>query len=108
MRRFPVLIAAVLLVVFALPAFAGGEPDGAAVFKAKCAMCHGPDGSGQTTMGKTMKLRDLRSAEVQKATDKEWTSLIADGKGKMPAYKEKLQPAEISALVAHMRSIATK
>ncbi len=31
--------------------------DGAAVYKAKCAGCHGTDGSGQTAMGKAMKLR---------------------------------------------------
>src|SRR5258706_2509401 len=37
--------------------------DRAAVYKAKCAGCHGADGSGQTAMGKAMKLRDLGSAE---------------------------------------------
>lgn len=88
------------------PAFAGGGgPDGAAIYKAKCAMCHGPDGAGQTTMGKNLKLRDLRSAEVQKQTDAELVKWIADGKGKMPAYKGKLTPAEIDALVAFMRTL---
>ena len=79
--------------------------DGAALYKAKCAMCHGADGSGATPMGKSMKLRDLRSPEVQKQTDAELTKVTADGKGKMPAYKGKLSDAEISALVAHMRSL---
>ena len=35
--------------------------DGASDFKGKCAMCHGADGKGDTSMGKTMKLRDLDS-----------------------------------------------
>lgn len=79
--------------------------DGAAIYKSKCAMCHGPDGAGQTTMAKNMKLRDLRTADVQKQTDAELTKWIADGKGRMPAYKTKLSAADISALVAFIRSI---
>jgi mono/diheme cytochrome c family protein len=79
--------------------------DGAAVYKAKCAMCHGPDGAGQTTMGKNMKLRDLGSADVQKQSDADLTKITADGKGKMPAYKAKLSADEITAVVAHIRSM---
>jgi len=63
------------------------------------------NGSGDTAMGKAMKLRDLRSPEVQKQTDAELTKITADGKGKMPAYKGKLTDAEITALVAHMRAL---
>jgi cytochrome c6 len=96
-----VLTAAMLLIVPA--AFAAA--DGAALYKAKCASCHGADGSGQTAMGKAMKLRDLRSAEVQKLSDAELTKVTADGKGKMPAYKGKLTDDEIKALVAHMRTL---
>ena len=96
-----------LCILIAAPsAFAGGSgSDGAAIYKAKCAMCHGPDGAGQTTMGKNMKLRDLRSADVQKQTDAELLKWIADGKGKMPAYKGKLTPADIDALVAFIRTL---
>lgn len=83
----------------------GGGSDGAAIYKAKCAMCHGPDGAGQTTMGKNMKLRAFGSAEVQKQTDAELVKWIADGKGKMPAYKAKLTPADIDALVALIRTM---
>ena len=78
--------------------------DGAATYKAKCAMCHGADGKGQTTMGKSMKLRDLGSPEVQKQTDKELYDWTADGKAKMPAYKDKLSEADIQALVTFMRT----
>src|SRR5690349_1573943 len=81
------------------------QADGAATYKAKCAMCHGPDGAGQTPMGKNLKLRDLRSAEVQKQTDAELVKWITDGKGKMPAYKGKLAPAEIDAVVAFIRTL---
>src|SRR3954447_6814728 len=96
-----VLTAAILLIVPA--AFAAA--DGAALYKAKCASCHAANGNGDTAMGKAMKLRDLRSPEVQKQTDAELTKVTADGKGKMPAYKGKLTDAEITALVAHMRAL---
>jgi mono/diheme cytochrome c family protein len=104
-----IALIAVCILIAAPSAFAGGSgSDGAAVYKAKCAMCHGPDGAGQTPMGKNLKLRDLRSAEVQKQTDKELYDWTAVGKGKMPAYKDKLSDEEIKALVAHMRTFAKK
>jgi mono/diheme cytochrome c family protein len=98
---------AIAILTLALPVSLLGA-DGAATYKAKCASCHAADGSGQTPMGKSMKLRDLRSPEVQKQTDKELFAVTADGKGKMPAYKTKLSEAEINALVAHMRELAKK
>ena len=82
--------------------------DGAAIYKAKCASCHGADGKGQTPMGKKMGLRDLGSPEVQKQTDKQLYDWTAIGKGKMPGYKDKLTDEEIKALVAHMRTFAKK
>ena len=103
MKKIAFLVLAILIVVPS--AFAGGGPDGAALYKTKCAMCHGPDGAGQTTMGKNLKLRDFRSADVQKQTDAELAKWIADGKGKMPAYKSKLSAEEINALVAFIRTL---
>ena len=91
----------ILVVALAPIAFAA---DGAAIYKAKCASCHGADGKGQSPMGKKMNLRDLGSPEVQKQTDKELYDWTADGKGKMPGYKDKLTADEIKALVAHMRT----
>jgi mono/diheme cytochrome c family protein len=99
-------VAAVILAA-ALPAFAAA-PDGAALYKAKCAMCHGADGSGQTPVGKSMKVRDLRSPEVQKKTDIELTKLISGGKGKMPAFGQKLTTAEIQSIIAQIRTLSSK
>ena len=80
--------------------------DGAAIYKATCASCHGANGDGQTTaIGKKMNLRHLGSPEVQKQTDAELYAWTADGKNKMPAYKSKLSEAEIKALVAFMRTL---
>ena len=97
------IVIAILLTAL-IPA-AASAADGKAIYKAKCASCHAEDGSGQSPMGKKMNLRDLGSPEVQAQTDKELYAWTADGKGKMPAYKSKLDEAEINALVAHMRSM---
>jgi len=98
-------IAVFLTFVLAMPLLADATPDGGAIFKSKCAMCHGPDGSGQTAMGRSLKLRDLGSADVQRQTDAQLIAIVADGKEKMPAYKGKLSPDEISQLVAHIRTL---
>jgi cytochrome c6 len=99
-----------LLVAAALPFLATPvrAQDGAALFKTKCAACHGADGAGDTSMGKTLKLRDLRSTDVQKQTDAQLTDIITNGKNKMPAYKGKLTDDQIKQLVAAIRDIAKK
>jgi len=82
--------------------------DGESVYKAKCAMCHAADGSGSTAIGKAMKLRDLRSEDVQKQTDEQLIDITANGKAKMPAYKGKLTDEEIKQVVAFIRELAKK
>src|SRR6059058_1605153 len=101
-RRAAIFVVLMAVFVIAAPVFAA-DPDGAALYKSKCAMCHGPDGSGQTPMGKSVKLRDLHSADVQKLTDAELSKVISDSKGKMPPYKNKMSAAEINAVVAYLR-----
>src|SRR5258708_37618544 len=103
MRTRLTRIVAILSLALALPVFAAS--DGAALYKAKCTSCHGADGSGQTPVGKSMKIRDLRSAEVQKQTDLELTKIIAGGKGKMPAYGKQLSDTELAAVIAHIRTL---
>lgn len=104
-RKILVLLTIVGLVAFSLPALADAGPDAAGIYKAKCAMCHGADGAGQTPTGKAMKVRDLRSPEVQKMSDKDLAAAIRDGKGKMTAFKGKLSEPDIEALVGFIRAL---
>jgi mono/diheme cytochrome c family protein len=76
------------------------------VYLDKCANCHSKDGSGTTAKGKKLELKDLRSKDVQKATDAKWFELIAKGKGEMDGYQKELKDEEIKALIAYMRSFA--
>src|SRR6185369_11441827 len=104
MNKRLISLAALIALMISLPAFA----DGAATYKTKCSSCHGADGSGQTPVGKSMKIRDLRSPEVQKQTDLELTKVIAGGKGKMPPYGKQLSSPDIEALIAHIRTLKGK
>jgi cytochrome c6 len=78
---------------------------GADTFKARCAMCHGPDGKGDTAMGKKFGLKDLGSAEVQATSDADLTAIITKGKDKMPEYGSKLSKEQIDGLVKYVRSL---
>lgn len=94
--------------VIALVAASAFAADGAAVYKSKCQACHAANGSGDTPVGKSMKVADLRSAQVQKLTDVELTKVIAGGKGKMPAYGKTLSTADIEAVIAFIRTLKAK
>ncbi len=96
---------AVLLVVLGLAFSTSAWAGGPETFKAKCAMCHGADGSGDTAMGKKLNIKSLGSAEVQKQTDAQLTDIISKGKDKMPAYSGKLSADDIKALVAFIRTL---
>lgn len=82
--------------------------DAATTFKEKCAGCHAPDGSGNTTIGTKLKMRDLHSPDVQKQTDAQLTDIITNGKSPMPGYKGKITDAQIKELVGYVRGLAKK
>jgi mono/diheme cytochrome c family protein len=58
-KMIVLLIVIALAVSIALPAFAA---DGAATYKAKCAMCHGPDGAGK--VGPALKGTSLTADQI--------------------------------------------
>src|ERR1700680_82191 len=84
------------------------ETDAASLFKSKCVMCHGEDGSGNTPSGKALKAKDLRSEETQKKSDAEIAEVITKGRNKMPAFAQKLKPDQIQQLVAYVRQLPKK
>ena len=76
--------------------------DASALFKSKCAACHGADGTG-SAMGKKMGAHDFTSADVQKMSDAELADIITNGKSKMPKHGS-LSPEEVKGLVAYIRT----
>ena len=89
--------------VLAIPVIASAA-DAAENWKTMCAKCHGQNGEGK----KPMKTKDYGDATVQASfTDEEAFNATKNGvpNTKMPAYAEKLSDADITALVAHIRSL---
>jgi cytochrome c553 len=73
-----------------------------------CAKCHGPDGKGDTKMGKKAGVKDMTTAEYQ-SEFKEDKAVHAIKNGLKDGEKEKMKPNailsddEIAGLVAHIR-----
>lgn len=96
---------AVLTVALVFSATTFAADSGADVFKSKCAACHGAEGKGDTAMGKSMKLKDLGSEDVQKMSDADLTTVIEKGKKPMPAYEGKLTKEQITDVVKYIRTL---
>jgi mono/diheme cytochrome c family protein len=71
--------------------------DASGIYKAKCAMCHGADGT-------KIASHDLQGATAQGMSDADLSALITNGKGKMPASKS-LKPEDVKGLVAYIRTL---
>jgi len=104
---YRVVVVAILSAAVFLGPVAKADDSGGSTYKAKCSACHGPDGKGETATGKSMKVKDLASDEVQKLSDADLSAAITNGKGKMPAYKT-LTSEQLKSLVAYTRSFAKK
>ena len=94
--KIPLIAVMVLASTFAFA-------DGASLWKAKCASCHGANGEGKSAM----KTPDMSLPATQKQTDAQLKTTISDGKkdkSTMPAYKGKLTDAEMDSLVQYIRT----
>ena len=100
-------ILSITLLPFCVPA-ARAQGDAEATFKAKCAGCHGADGSANTPAAKALGVRDFHSPDVQKESDAELADIIAKGKNKMPKYADKLKDTEIKDLASYVRALGKK
>ena len=97
------LTTSVILAIIVASSGAVFGADAGALWAQHCASCHGKDGSGSTTMGKKLGLKDY--TKEQGFSDAEATNAIKNGKGKMKAYKDKFSDADVKALVAYVRSL---
>ena len=95
-----------LAVVFALPV--GAQSDAEKNYKARCAGCHGLDGSASTKAGRNTGAHDFRAPDTDIETDANLIQIITKGKKKMPKFEEKLKPKEIKELVAYIRGFSKK
>ena len=101
-------IALLPLFLFAFPHFAAAQSDGQKLYDTNCAKCHGPDGTGNTVIGKAVGAKDLNSAEAKKLTDAEIHTQIDQGKGNMPPFGGALNKAQIDSLIPIVRAFGKK
>jgi cytochrome c6 len=100
------IVAVSLLTVSSTMVFA--QSSGADIYKSKCQMCHGADGSGNTPAGKSTKARPFDSPEVLKLSDDDLIKVTKSGRGKMPAYAGKLTDDQIKDVIAHIHTLQKK
>jgi len=85
-----------------IPTALFAQSGGAEIFQLKCVMCHGPDGTKEST---AMGTKSLTSPDVQKLSADELATAISNGKGKMPAYKGKLTDDQIKAVAEYVKTL---
>jgi mono/diheme cytochrome c family protein len=107
--KLVLLIGAIALALFLiLPNLSWAADDGAAIYKSKCAMCHGTDLAGKPAA----KAPSLVSDEAKKASDAELTEMIANGgkdKKPMHAFASKgVTPDQIKMVIAYIREAQKK
>lgn len=76
--------------------------------RAKCAVCHGEDGAGNTRQGKETHAPDLRAPATQNLPDTELRARIRAGHAHMPSFKSALKEEQVTVLLYYIRSLAPK
>jgi cytochrome c6 len=94
--------------VLASSVVCAAQGPGADTYKSKCQMCHAADGSGSTPAGKSTKAVPFSAPEILSKSDADLIAITKNGKGKMPAYASKLTDAQITDVVAYIRTLQKK
>jgi cytochrome c6 len=104
MKKYIIHAATIGLVVF-FASLTSVAQTGADTYKAKCQMCHGATGLGDTPAGKTMKARPFNLPDVLKESDADLFTVIKSGKNKMPAFAGKLTDAQMNDVLAFVHTL---
>lgn len=109
MTKLVILIVMIALALFLIvPNLSWAADDGAAIYKAKCAACHGADLAGKPAA----KIPSLVSDDAKKVSDADLTDAIANG-GKVKkathAYANKgVTPDQVKMVVSYIREAQKK
>jgi|ERR1700686_1609570 len=78
-----------------------------AAYEKNCKLCHGANGEGGPVKledGTKLKVPNLREGHALRHPDSDFVKQITKGGDGMPAFGEKLKPAEINDLVRFVRN----
>jgi mono/diheme cytochrome c family protein len=87
---------------------AGSAADGAAIFKAHCAKCHGDAGKSDTAIGKSMKVPALAGDAKIAAMSAPEIAGVIKGNAKHPAAIKSLSADDVNAVAAFVKDLAGK
>jgi len=99
--KLMMLVMAIAVALFVLiPNLSWAADDGAALYKSKCAACHGADAAGKPAA----KIPSLISEDAKKASDDDLAKSVAE-KAKHPATIKSFPPDQVKAVVSYIRSL---
>jgi cytochrome c553 len=101
MTKLAMLVLTIAVALFILiPSLSWAADDGATLFKAKCAACHGADGAGKPAA----KIPSLVSDEAKKMSDADLAKAVTE-KPKHAGIAKSLTPDQVKMVVSYIRSI---
>lgn len=98
--KLVMLVLTIAVALFILIPNLSWAEDGAAIYKAKCAMCHGPDAAGKPAM----KAPSLIDDAAKKKSDADLSAAVT-GTAKHPAGVKGLAADDVKGVVAYIRSL---
>ncbi len=99
------IILTALTIAYKSPALAADTTKGAKIFSVHCAGCH-PKGGNIVRRGKNLKKRAMRRNGMDSL--EAISSLVANGKNNMSAYKDRLSEKQIDDVAAYVLEQAEK
>ena len=78
--------------------------DGAAIYKSKCAVCHGATGAPNAGMAKMMGIKPVSDSAMKALKEAQVESVVKNGKGKMKAVAG-LNDAQVKAVAAYFKTL---
>jgi mono/diheme cytochrome c family protein len=98
--KLVMLVMTIAVALFILIPNLSWAEDGAALYKAKCAACHGPDAAGKPAM----KAPSLMGDEAKKKSDADLTKAVAET-AKHPGPVKGLAADDAKAIVTYIRTL---
>jgi mono/diheme cytochrome c family protein len=99
--KLAMLVLTIAVALFILiPSLSWAADDGATLFKAKCAACHGADAAGKPAA----KIPSLISDEAKKASDADLEKAVTE-KPKHAGVAKALTPDQIKMVIGYIRSL---
>ncbi|HXY48579.1 MAG TPA: cytochrome c [Terriglobales bacterium] len=100
MTKIAILVLTMAVALFVLIPNLSWAEDGATLYKAKCAACHGADAAGKPAA----KIPSLIGDEAKKASDAELTQAITE-KPKHAGVAKTLTPDQVKMVVSYIRQL---